>query len=242
MKTKIFYTTNAGLYFCSESSEILVDGIHDAGSVGYYPMDDKMRIQMLSAEGLFAGSGALLFTHLHKDHYDEEAVNEYLRQHPDSAIWGPGLTATGLSDIRNEEGKCSFRYGNFRIEAYETKHSGPRYMKVPHYSLLVQNVTADEVFFVAGDAAPEPDLGSSIRREYGECTGGIYAFVMAYQLAEKKSRHFLEELKPTRIFLIHQPREEDEAYRMVSHIMKYAIRETPDGVTVETPAPMTWIE
>ena len=242
MKTRIFHTTNAGLYFCSESSEILVDGIHDAGAVGYYPMSDEMKLQMNSDEGLFAGIGALLFTHMHADHCDEKAVEEYCRMHPGTAAWGPGLETKGFADVRTDGDKCSFRYGDFSISAYKTKHSGSRALDVPHYSLLLKNESCKETFFAAGDALLEPGLADELRKESADCRNGICTFVMAYQLAERKSKEFLEELKPGRIILIHQPRPEDDAYNKVSRIMSFAIRETADEIAVEIPEPMSWIE
>lgn len=96
MKTRIFFTTNAGLYFSSGRSEILIDGMHDAAAVGFSPMDEEMARQMKSESGLFAGEGTLLFTHLHKDHYNAAMVRQYLKKHPKTALWGPGLRAIAV--------------------------------------------------------------------------------------------------------------------------------------------------
>ncbi|MBR0307641.1 MAG: hypothetical protein IJH92_01980 [Mogibacterium sp.] len=242
MKTRIFYTTNAGLYFCSDTSEILIDGIHDAGSAGFCPMDETMIEQMKKGKGLFAGSGALLFTHLHRDHYDEVTVEEYIRMHPDTAIWGPGLTSRGLKDIEINADTCCFMYGDFSITAYRTRHSGSRTLAVPHYSLLLINEACGEAFFAAGDAELEAELASRIQSAAAGCRNGINVFVMSYQLAERKSKAFLEALSPSRIFLIHKPRPEDEQFSKVSRIMRYAITVTPNGVSIEEPEPMSWIE
>ncbi len=241
METRIFYTTNAGLYFCSDTSEILIDGIHDAAKAGYYPMSIEMREQISAEDGLFAGSGALLFTHLHDDHYDAAAVDEYLERHPDTALWGPGLHIRGIADEEDKDGTVRFRYGDFSITAYRTKHSGSRVLDVPHYSLLLFNEAAGEAFLIAGDAVLEPDLAPVINEEISSSRNGIYAFVMAYQLAERKSKAFIKALAPSRIFLIHQPRPEDGAFSKVSRIMSFAISETPEGVGVEVPEPMRWI-
>ena len=241
MNTGIFYTTNAGLYFSCGNSEILVDGIHDAGAVGFTPMPDEMKKQMASAEGLFAGQGALLFTHLHEDHYDEDMVREYIEQHPETALCGPGLESKGITDIEGNEDEYRYSYGDFNIIAYKTKHSGPKRMAVPHYSLLLKNTGSGEVFFVAGDAVLEPELADKIRKQTEGCTNGLYAFVMAYQLAERKSKAFIDKLSPARIFLIHQPGPEDGAYSKVLRIKSFGVRETPGGVIVEEPVPMNWI-
>ena len=94
---KVFYTTNAGLYLCGGSSEILIDGLHDAGAVGFTPMDPAMIRRAQSEDGLFVGSGALLFTHLHKDHYHAGKVRDYLTRHPETPLWGPGLVCPGIA-------------------------------------------------------------------------------------------------------------------------------------------------
>ncbi len=242
MNTGIFYTTNAGLYFSCGNSEILVDGIHDAGAVGFTPMPDEMKKQMASAEGLFAGQGALLFTHLHEDHYDEDMVREYIEQHPETALCGPGLESKGITDIGGNENEYRYRYRDFNIIAYKTKHSGPKRMIVPHYSLLLKNTGSGEAFFVAGDAVLEPELADRIYGQIEGCTNGLYAFVMAYQLAERKSKAFIYRLSPARIFLIHQPQPEDGAYNKVSRIKSFAVNNTPGGTTVEEPEPMSWIK
>lgn len=241
INTRIFYTTNAGLYFSCGNSEILVDGIHDAGTVGFTPMPDEMKKQMASEEGLFAGQGALLFTHLHEDHYDEDMVREYIEQHPETALCGPGLESKGITDIGGNENEYRYHYRDFNIIAYKTKHSGSKRMDVPHYSLLLKNTGSDEVFFVAGDAVLEPKLADRIHRQIERCSNGLYAFVMAYQLAERKSKAFIDILSPARIFLIHQPRPDDEAYSKVSRIKSFAVSETPGGTVIEEPEPMSWI-
>ena len=46
MKTRIFFTTNAGLYFSSGRSELLIDGIHKAEAVGFSKMPGEMKKQM----------------------------------------------------------------------------------------------------------------------------------------------------------------------------------------------------
>ena len=114
-------------------------------------------------------------------------------------------------------------------------------MAVPHYSLLLKNTGSGEVFFVAGDAVLEPELADRIHRQIEGCSNGLYAFVMAYQLAERKSKAFIYRLSPARIFLIHQPRTDDEAYSKVSRIKSFAVSETPGGTVIEEPEQMSWI-
>ena len=238
MKTKVFFTTNAGLYFCSGTSEILIDGIHDAGAAGFDGMPDEMTRQMKSAQGLFAGSGALLFTHLHPDHYDAGQVSKYLDKHPEVSLWGPDLDIRGIENIREKDENWSFACGDLEITAIRTKHSGEGFEDTPHYSFLVENKNSGEVFFAAGDALLEPELARTIR---DQISSDINVFVMIYQLVEKESRAFLKTLAPSRVFLIHQPGPERSSIECAAPLKSYPALKLPGGVDIEEPEPMSWI-
>lgn len=238
-KTRIFFTTNAGLYFCFGKTEILVDGIHDAGTSGFSAMPEEMLRQMDSEQGLFAHNGTLLFTHTHEDHYDAERVKAYLEQHPGTAVWGPGLQSRGISHLEQMEEGTRFLRGEFLVTAYDTRHSGEEGNAIPHGSFLLQNTVSNEAFFIAGDALLEPELAARIRKE---CDTPITAFVMIYQLAESKSRAFLEALLPSELFLIHQPQPGDAAFDRVAELTRFCLKQLPRDLQVRQPEPMSWID
>ncbi len=242
MKTKIFYTTNAGVYFSAGHTEILIDGIHDAAAVGFDPMTEAMNDRLVSEEGLFAGPGMLLFTHLHKDHYDAGKVRRYLERHPETAVWGPGLKNRGVGDTgEGRDEKVTLGGGDFEITAYKTLHSGENFRYIPHYSFLLNNTKEGEAFFVSGDALFDPEMAARIKEDCGRSAGRLTAFVTAYQLIEAPSKAFLTKLAPARLVLIHQPPEGGEVSESFTSIMDYIRKSPPGGIRAEEPDPMSWI-
>ena len=241
MKTRIFFTTNAGLYFSSGRSELLIDGIHRAEAVGFSKMPGEMKRQMRTSRGLFVGSGTLLFTHLHKDHYDATRVRLYLERHPETGLWGPELKTRGITDYEEDGDTCRFNCGDFAVTAYSTRHSGTEGEACSHYSFLVRGRQTGETFFVSGDAVFDPELAETVRADAGDADGPA-VFVTAYQLIEKPSRAFLEALAPRKVYLIHQPAAGSEVSRSLTAITDYVRRYPPEGIRIEEPAPMHWIQ
>ena len=252
MKTTIFFTTNAGVYFSSGRSEILIDGIHDAAAVGFMPMAEAMDQQLESKTGIFAGSGTLLFTHLHKDHYHAGKVRQYLERHPETGLWGPGLKNHGstyrasecpeenktVGEHMSSPGIIQIDCGELKVTAYKTLHSGENFRYIPHYSFLVRNDDAGEAFFIAGDAALNRSLVPLIRKDCAGRSLSMIAFVTAYQLIEPESREFFEELEPACFVLIHQPPEDSEAGKTLTGILKYVRRYPPADIRIVEPEPM----
>ena len=242
MKTRIFFTTNAGLYFSSGRSELLIDGIHKAEAVGFSKMPGEMKRQMRTSRGLFVGSGTLLFTHLHKDHYDATRVRLYLERHPETGLWGPELNARGITDYEEVGDTCRFNCGDFAVTAYSTRHSGTEGEACSHYSFLLRGRQTGETFFISGDAVFDPALTDEVKKDTAGSVNGTMAFVTAYQLIEQPSRDFLTRLAPARLVLIHQPQEDDPASRIVGGLMEFARKYPPSGIRIEEPEPMNWIK
>lgn len=242
MKTKIFFTTNAGLYFSSGRSEILIDGIHKAEAVGFSEMSGEMKRQMRTSRGLFVGAGTLLFTHLHKDHYDATRVRLYLERHPETGLWGPELSARGITDYEEVGDTCRFNCGDFAVTAYSTRHSGTEGEACSHYSFMLRGRQTGETFFISGDAVFDPALADEVKKDTTGSTNGTMAFVTTYQLIEQPSRDFLTRLGPARLVLIHQPQEGDPASQIVGDLMAFARKYPPSGIRIEEPAPMNWIK
>ncbi len=240
-KTRIFFTTNAGLYFSSGRGEILIDGIHDAAAVGFSAMSGEMERQMKSKDGLFVGTGTLLFTHLHKDHYNASKVRAYLRRHPETGLWGPGLVPFLRPRIREDGDAARFQCGGFSVTAFVTRHSGGNFAHIPHRSYLLRNESAGEAFLASGDAVFDPGLAQKILAETGGCPEKITIFVTLYQLVEEPSRDFITALDPGRVILIHQPRPGDPAAESVAGLTRMARENPPGGRLVEEAEPMSWI-
>ena len=234
---KIFHTENAGVYLRTETTGLLIDGVHGGASVGFSPMAPEEIRQIESREGIFSRLDGLLFTHLHIDHFQAKKVTELMRHYPDLAIWGPNLERRHLMDYVEEGEDVRFRIGDLTVFAIRTEHSGKPFQKEPHMSLLITDEKGENVF-ISGDAAFYPEQAERVR----EISGGIDAiFIMIYQLIETGSRHFLNALRPRRILLYHKPRPEEDKNGLLPLTEKVLRNPSFAGVTIEVPEPHSWI-
>ena len=236
MKTGIYHTENAGVYLTTPYTGILIDGAHQAEAVGFSPMTEQERI--LKKEGPFTTLSGLLFTHLHIDHFKAGKVTDILNAHPDLAVWGPGLEKRRLMEYSEEEQKIRFRIGDFTVFAYKTYHSGELYQTYPHATLLFRNEREGESILVSGDAVFYPEDADRIRKDAGHVD---LAFVMIYELIEKSSLQFLEELDPGRILLYHYPKPEEDTYNVLSMVNMIMKHNPLPGRTLEMPEQHSWV-
>ena len=77
---------------------------------------------------------AVIITHSHPDHMDDEALAEIMRQNPDAVLYGnagiaSALQPKGLTVEMFEEG--SRQIGGFKIDAYEARHERIVNAKIP---------------------------------------------------------------------------------------------------------------
>ena len=238
--TEIFYTVNAGLYMSSGRTSLLIDGIHEGPSIGFSDMPESLQRNLRHGRGMFAHLDGLLFTHLHKDHYDAGRVLFALEKHPETALWGPGLTSRGILEYQEDGSCCSFRIGDFRIFAYETEHSGKPFREDPHCSLLIRNEVTEEAFLISGDAVFNPDLAGTIRKNAGR-NGVLAAFINVYHLIEEPSREFLLRLAPGHLLLYHRPLPDDDTYNYL-FVIDSTLRKKPlPGYTIIQPEHMSTV-
>lgn len=239
--TEIFYTVNAGLYMSSGNTAILIDGIHEGPSIGFSDMPSGLLKQLFRGSGMFARLDGLLFTHLHPDHYDAGKVRLVLESRSGTALWGPGLTNRGLSELEESADCCTFRIGDFHIFAYVTEHSGPSFADYPHRSFLIRNECTGESFFVSGDAIFRPELADTVI----ENAGGqrvTAAFINIYHLIEKPSRDFLLRLAPGRLLLYHRPLPGDDVHNYLFVIDSTLRRNLLPGYDILQPAHMSRVQ
>lgn len=237
-RIRIFHTVNAGLYLTDSQTGLLVDGLHKGAFFGMSCMPEELKDQAKKQEGIFRGLNGLLFTHLHDDHYDQRKVIRFLSQSPNTALWGPGLDACGLTEYTETTSGCQFRVGDFRICAYKTRHSGNEFLDVAHTSLLLRSGINEETIFVAGDALFVSEEADEILADAGHIDK---AFVNLYHLIEQSSIEFLLRLKPGRVLLYHRPLPEDDVYHY-GQMIRQALRKDPlPGYVIEQPEHMSWI-
>lgn len=230
MKLQIYHTVNAGLYLWNGRSGLMIDALHGGKRTGFSNTPDRYLGMMKRREQFFGQANDLLFTHTHEDHYDEELVNLFLEQNPDSLIYGPGLDRGEVKSLLLIKDICRIKMRDYIIYAFPTEHDGKAYAGVPHYSYLIRSGV--QSLWVSGDAVLTPDLADKVR-EVCPDEQILAAFVMVYQLGSRTGREFLRKLSPENIYLYHLPYKEDDTfhyYRMAEDVTAGCERE---GIAVK---------
>ena len=238
MTTAIFHSVNAGLYFWNGGKGVLVDGIHRGIDEGLSLMPEFLLMQLRQRSGLFAHLDALVFTHLHPDHYDRDLVAQLLRGQPQLPVLGPGLQR-GEALVRPiKPGLRQARANGIYLLAEDTEHDGAAFQGTPHQSYLLY--LNGECFFIAGDAVLHPEDAVDLRSFYGVPIAA--AFLNLYQLGSPEGQDFVRLLAPERVFLYHLPFAPDDIchYRQLARqVLKRCPADLPP---VERLAHMSWVD
>ncbi|MCP4902037.1 MAG: hypothetical protein GY906_34155, partial [bacterium] len=103
-EVEVMAIANAGFLVRSSHYAVLVDALYrpTAAFPQFYqqaPSSELLDL-MLSGGGPFANIDLLLVTHAHEDHFDPDAVSEFMRNHPESILVGP----VAMKDLLAEQG------------------------------------------------------------------------------------------------------------------------------------------
>lgn len=238
METRIFHTVNAGLYLWNHGTGILIDGIHTGAETGFSTMPPTLTDALHRHTGLFAHTDALLFTHLHNDHFNRPLLLKALEHTPQPMVYGPLLPESSIAPRQLAPGLCGMELGQARALAMETVHDGRMYQDVRHDSFLLQ--LRGESIFVAGDAILAPEQAQTLKDFCGAPTAA--AFINVYHAASAAAQAFLRSLAPERVFLYHLPFQEDDAYHYYNTARQVA-RRWPDSLPPLEALPlMSWVD
>lgn len=205
MKTKIFHSANAGLYFWDGDMGLMVDGLYRGRAVGFSDLPPAMEQAAESGTGCFAHLDGLLFTHLHPDHFDGD-LTRMVWERDRLPICAPGLDSPAGMLRPICSGASRLRIGHAYILSRTSIHDGPRFRDVPHRSYLLH--TQGEDFFLAGDAVLGPADADFFRYYHGGAVTAV--FIGLYQAVSASGQAFLRRLAPQRVFLCHLPLPKDD--------------------------------
>ncbi len=238
METMIFHTVNAGLYFWSGKTGLLIDGLHNGRAQGFSPLPPSIGRDLQTHSGLFAHLDGLLFTHLHGDHFSRSLMLQALSADPPPLVYGPGLQENSVYLRPIYPGLWSFHLGQARLLSLATVHDGAAFRKDPHRSFFLR--LNGECIFIAGDALLMPDQARLLRDYYGGPVAA--AFINPYQAADPESLSFLHVLDPRRIFLYHLPFQEDDQFCCLV-MAKQVLRRFPEHLPRPERLPhMKWLD
>lgn len=241
MKVTIFNTVNAGIYLYNEGVGLLIDGLHAGEKNKFSPMPQNLLFNIINCPSIFPCINAVLFTHLHADHFDSKPLDLCMEQEVPPLVYGPELGVRVTIPTRNIGNDMDeLKVGNMTITAINTEHDGASYLKSPHKSYLIR--TGDETIFVAGDAIILPELSEQIKTVMPAVAYLDAVFFNIYQVQSKKSLEFLRRMNVKRIFLYHLPLPEHDIanyYKLCSYSKKRFPNDLP---MFEIPEHMAWID
>ena len=232
MFPRIFHTVNSALYFQLDESVLFIDALHAGRD---FHMSDTPHAVLEETEkphGAFSFDTALLFTHLHADHYDKELTGRFLARHPGTRLLSP-------EERRNwegrtpEEGVFRFEHGPFTVHAFATTHQGGQIMQIPHFCYLIEAGAVS--YLVCGDARLSEETVEKIKRY----TRGLEAvFLNVYHLNTEKEQRLIRLLAPKRCIIIHLPLpgEDTKGYRAMA---REAVESIQGVGRLEMPSPMS---
>lgn len=210
VKTKIFHTVNNGFYFKYGSTGVFFDGIHKGREVGFSDAPKEIVEGCYNCEGTFKDLKALIFTHMHSDHFDKGSA-ESIVQKNGLYIYAPGYSNNNVPEMPVQDGITEIHIGDMQIFAVRTVHDGAAELrKTPHVSFVIN--TDEESFFMAGDAVFQESETEKFRKLISHRNTAVIA--NPYQLHSDIGRSLLNELKPEKTILCHMPFEKDDVYNI----------------------------
>ena len=146
---------NAGLLLQFGDCTILLDALQRSEDAPFSPLPRGLWEQILSGTPPFNKINALLFTHLHPDHFCGEMTAAYLKKHEVPLIMMPDdMTAPGAEEAASAAGQRLVRLhgavpvraglpSGVSVLAFPTRHLDKRYREVPHYCYLLSSAAGN---------------------------------------------------------------------------------------------------
>ena len=239
METHIYHTVNCGVYFENGDTGIFIDGLFDGLVYGYSKTPGEVLDACFHKSPPFQNLKALLFTHKHFDHFNENMLDIIRNQNEEMLVYAPAYEKSNINPQVVREDVVYFKVGPFRIYAIRTMHDGDASLRAePHVSFVIN--TDDETFFFAGDAlfrTGEPEKIESY------CDNWVdYAFINPYHTMHSVNRALLRKLDPMKVALIHKSFKEDDTYNMYK-LFEIALKHYPEDLPeLIQPGFNTWIQ
>ncbi len=203
MKTQIYHTLNSGIYLRKDNVGLAVDILHSGTVFNMHAMSEGLLNDMRTAQGIFSEIDALLFTHVHCDHFNKQILEEF-RATPKGShvpVYCPGYNKSDLPRTKiSKRTDCSV-VGPFTIYFVTNVHDADAYKDMYHRSIIIK--TEDETILVAGDAKLDATDITEIKQHV--CDHIDTAIINPFQAVQNDGRVFLKEFSANKILIYHIP-------------------------------------
>ncbi len=148
---RMSYIGNMGVLFESDTSTLLIDGLHEFYRPTYAFPDPATVAQLIEGNYLgFSSLEAVLFTHPHRDHFSATYSRDFLQQNPSGMLLGPpqvveevkAATAeelgVGLQAVGYDGGVAHFLQAQISIKGVRCEHVNPnRHSAIQNIAYLI---------------------------------------------------------------------------------------------------------
>ena len=148
---KITLICNCGLVFSSGGEFLLIDALTQE-LAPFYRAPESVRQEIVTGTGAYEKTCGLLFTHLHPDHYDQEAAQAFAQYHLRAALYVPN---------RRELPPERLTVGSFTVELHRVRHTQVAGYGKSTVDVMIVSAEGKRVY-VSSDAAPEVSLHESV--------------------------------------------------------------------------------
>lgn len=144
---KITLLCNCGLAIEAGGETLLVDAL-TRPLAPFFHTPESIRAQIIEGRGDYQNVCALFFTHLHPDHFDHDAAEEFSAHHPGATVHIPRRTGAASQ---------SFQAGSFSVVCRRARHTKVEGFGASTVETLFIRAEGKTVY-LASDCAPEPSL------------------------------------------------------------------------------------
>mgnify|MGYP003576059002 CR=1 FL=1 len=216
------YLGNEGILVAQGATKILIDAFYAESFDGQYVLvPTTLETAMMKGEAPFDGIDAILFTHIHPDHFNSRKTIPYMRAHPKVRLYG-GMDVVGAiraADASSDPlmkrvvpvhtppgGKpVQFAIDGLEIEAFAIPHNGDG--PIPHFAYRV-TLDAKSTIMHLGDADDEDRHYAPYQQDFDK-KGTEAAFVPYWMLMTESGKRVLEQrIRPAKTIGIHVDAEE----------------------------------
>lgn len=213
-EVEIIYIANAGLLIKGLEKKILIDGIHSFKPYGFSPVPDRVLDEIINGQGVYKDIDYILFTHFHKDHFNEKKLMAYCM------INSPRLIVAPKNSEKLESLKTNKYYldsklweetvieedGEIKLMAYKTIHDGKEYINAEHYIYLI-NISNINILVMADTDFRYPELETMLSNKKINILIVNFLF-----LNNRKGRELIKKINPEELFIYHLPFENDDIF------------------------------
>ncbi|MBQ9953148.1 MAG: MBL fold metallo-hydrolase [Clostridia bacterium] len=179
---ELLRTANAGILLTMDSTSILLDGVCPPYA-NYLGTPDGLRERLLQNP-----PDALVFTHRHPDHCDEDFADTFYKNTHRPILWA--------------EDPCPMRIGNLEIIPIPTCHSGKA--EIAHVSYVIKG---SQCLWFTGDASPLARFPKELRRP------DVAAVTFAYACRPNVWKR-TKAMGAKKYILLHLPDEAEDSHQL----------------------------